>query len=358
MEIFVMQLEVAGWDQFWLRSFEAIAAADMHPGRVACVNREQYSLLTTFGEIRAEVSGALLFHADEGGLPVVGDWVAYRQHAPGDIGIIHHVLPRRTKFSRRAAGRSAFEQVIAANVYIVFVVAGLDGDYSPRRLERYVCAISRSGAQIVIVLNKADLCSDLNVRISELRAVLPDTPLMCTSALKDEGLQSIRDLLRPARTAALVGSSGTGKSTIVNALLRESVQRTRSTRDGDSRGRHTTTERELFAIPEGGLVLDTPGMRELQIWDSDSSLETAFHEIEEHARSCAFRDCRHHVEPGCAVREAVASGVIASGRWNSYLKLQRELRHRAAEEDIHARLAEKERWKKLSKAVKELPKKR
>jgi ribosome biogenesis GTPase len=353
-----MQLELAGWDQSWSESLRALAAPYMRAGRVASANREQYSLFTDFGEVRAEVSGALLFHADEGGLPVVGDWVAFRQHLPGGLAIIHHVLPRRTKFSRRAAGRAATEQVIAANVDVVFVVVGLDRDYNLRRIERYVSAISRSNAQSVIVLNKVDLCADLQVRLVELRTVVPAARVICTSAVQCEGTAALHDLLQPARTAALVGSSGVGKSTIVNALLGDSVQPTQETRGSDSRGRHTTTERELFVLPRGGLVLDTPGMRELQLWDSDSSLEGTFEDIEQHANSCAFRDCRHHVEPNCAVRKAVASGEIDAGRWNSYLKLQKELRHRALEENIHARLAEKERWKKLCKGVKEAQKRK
>lgn len=353
-----MQLELAGWDQSWSESLRAIAAPDMHAGRVASANREQYSLFTDFGDVRAEVSGALLFHADEGGLPVVGDWVALRPHVLGDLAVIHNVLPRRTKFSRRAAGRAATEQVIAANVDVVFVVVGLDGDYNPRRIERYISAISRSDAQALIVLNKVDLCANLEARLAELRAVVPDARVICTNAVHCEGTAALHDLLQPARTAALVGSSGVGKSTIVNALLGDPVQRTRETRKSDSRGRHTTTQRELFVLPGGGLVLDTPGMRELQIWNSSSSLEDSFEDIEQHAHSCAFRDCRHHVEPNCAVRRAVASGQIDPARWNSYLKLQKELRHRALEEDIHARLAEKERWKKLCKGVKESQKRR
>jgi ribosome biogenesis GTPase len=182
--------------------------------------------------------------------------------------------------------------------------------------------------------------------------------VICTSAVHGEGTAALHDLLQPARTAALVGSSGVGKSTIVNALLGDSLQRTQETRESDGRGRHTTTERELFVLPHGGLVLDTPGMRELQIWDSDSLLEGTFEDIEQHARSCAFRDCRHQVEPNCAVRDAVESGDIDPQRWSSYLKLQKELRHRALEENIHARLAEKERWKKLCKRIKETQKRR
>jgi ribosome biogenesis GTPase len=302
-----------------------------------------------------------------------------RQYAPTDLAIITDVLPRKTKFSRKASGSTAEEQVIAANIDLLFIVCGLDHDYNLRRLERYLVAAGQSGARPIIVLNKADLYfdlgTDLGARIAEVKAIATGVPVLAISALSQGGsghqnsAETLLPMITAGKTAALVGSSGAGKSTIVNQLLGAAAQATQPTRESDSRGRHTTTHRELFFLSNGGLILDNPGLRELQLWSQDSqtgsrhypqttAVEEAFPEIQSLAATCAFRDCTHTAEPACAVQGALASGEIEEARWRSYLKLQRELRHAAAQSDPNLRRTEKERWKKLCSGVKRNQKRR
>jgi ribosome biogenesis GTPase len=347
-----MQLELAGWDESWAEAFACHKDAGLLPGRVFTQNRHVYSVYTETGEVTAEIAGSLLYRADNSELPVVGDWIGFRQYAPGDLAIIHEVLPRRTKFSRKAAGGAFAEQVIAANIDTLFVVCGLDHDYNLRRLERYLVAAGESGASVVIVLNKSDLCSDVESRVKDVSSVAPEVPIVPVSALSSNSTSVLLRYLDKGRTAALIGSSGAGKSTIVNQLLGAGFQETQPTRESDGRGRHTTTQRELFILPGCGLILDNPGIRELQLWSDPSSLESAFPEIEALAASCAFRDCSHHADRGCAVQEALAHGALSQERWRSYLKLQRELRHITMQFDDNARREAKQRIKKLCKNVK------
>jgi ribosome biogenesis GTPase / thiamine phosphate phosphatase len=389
-----MRLQLAGWNESWEEQFAKYRPQGLLPARVLAQHRQSYNLWTESGEAEGEVAGALLYRAATGDLPAVGDWVAVRQYAPGDLAIITQVLTRTTRFSRKTSGPAPEEQVIAANVDLLFIVCGLDHDYNLRRLERYLVGAGQSGAAAVIVLNKADLCDDLDARVKEVQAIAPGTavaPISAVEALAASstggeasaggvarvpahtvaGAEALLPFIAPGKTAALVGSSGAGKSTIVNRLLGMAAQATQPTRESDSRGRHTTTHRELFFLPNGGLILDNPGIRELQLWAHDirpgasagqfaqsGAVDQAFPEIEALAAACAFRDCAHNAEPGCAVQAALASGEIDQARWRSYLKLRRELRHAAVQVDQNLRRTEKERWKKLCKAVKRNQKRR
>lgn len=257
---------------------------------------------------------------------------------------------------RRVAGETTGEQVIAANVDTVFLMNGLDGDLNPRRLERYLTAAWESGAVPVVVLNKLDLADDRDARIAEVEALAMGTPVVAVSALERRGLEALAPWLEAGRTVALLGSSGVGKSTLVNALLNEERQATGPVREDDSRGRHTTTHRELVPLPGGAMLLDTPGMRELQLWGDEAGLEEAFADVAALATECRFRDCGHTGEPDCAVRAAVERGVLDEGRLASWHKLQRELRRLANRQDARARAAEQARWRAISKSMKHHPK--
>ncbi|MEO5936791.1 MAG: ribosome small subunit-dependent GTPase A [Terriglobales bacterium] len=347
-----MRLEAFGWDESWSQQFQQINtdnAALLLPGRVSTYTRSTYAILTAAGDSPAEVSGRFAHEAQRGDFPAVGDWVAFTPGVDGGPAIIHHLLPRRTKLSRKVAGSATQEQVIAANVDVLFIVCGLDGDYNLRRLERYLVAASDSGAERVIVLNKSDLCTseEVNARQAAVRDIAPGISVIALSALAPEPPQLLQPFLAPHKTGALLGTSGAGKSTIVNALLGDARQTTQTVRESDDRGRHTTTQRELFVLPGGGLILDNPGIRELQLWPEKASFESTFPDIEALATQCAFRDCRHKGDRGCAVAAAIASGGLDAARWESYLKLQNEMRHVAVQVDDNVRREEKRRIKKL-----------
>lgn len=333
-------------------SFESYAAAGFVLGRVALAIRDEYRVHAASGEYQAEPSGALLYGAvSRADLPAVGDWVALRITGP-DSGIVHAVLPRTTKFSRRAAGTREDEQVIAANVDTAFIVCGLDGDFNVRRMERYLTLVQESGAGPVLVLNKADLCVDLEQKLALAHSVARGTPVIPVSAVSNGGIAPLDPYLQPGKTIVLLGSSGVGKSTLLNRLLGEERLRTTAVREWDSRGRHTTTHRELIVLPQGAILIDTPGMRELQLWANRDSLDRTFDDVAALAVNCRFRDCSHSTEDGCAVREALDNGDLDPQRWDSYAKLQREIRHHAVMTDKHAALAQKQRWKAIHKAQK------
>ena len=268
------------------------------------------------------------------------------------------MLPRRSKFSRRAAGTRDEEQVVAANVDTVFLVTGLDHDFNPRRIERYLVMAWESGAEPVVVLNKADVAADAEGAVREVEAVAPGVAVVRMSAKRGEGVEALLPFVGRGRTVALIGSSGVGKSTIVNRLIGEDVQRTQEVRLGDQRGRHTTTHRELIVLPAGGLVMDTPGMRELQVLVSDRGLRETFDDIEEVAAGCRFTDCRHENEPDCAIREALADGRLDAERYRNYRKLQAEMRQTAARQDQRKGQEEKARVKRLTRAFNKTDKRR
>jgi ribosome biogenesis GTPase len=308
--------------------------------------------MTAGGELLARVSGRLRHQAlTRSDYPAVGDWVAIEPAATSGDARILAVLPRRSKFSRRAAGDPTEEQIVAANIDSVFLVAGLDGDFNPRRIERYLLVALDSGAAPVIVLNKADLAEDAAVKTAEIERLAAGVPVHAVSCRRPESLDVLRQYLGAGQTGALLGSSGVGKSTIVNRLVGHDLLRTRDVRESDSRGRHTSTARQLVLLPGSGILIDTPGMRELQLWDSGEGAAGAFADVEALAAQCRFRDCRHRQEPGCAVRAATVAGTLAHVRLDSYLKLQDEHAHQARQLDARAQLDEKRRSKLLTRAL-------
>jgi ribosome biogenesis GTPase len=310
------------------------------PGRVSAQHRGEYDVLTEAGELRARVSGRLRHEAGSGAdLPAVGDWVALRDRA------IQAVLPRRSAFLRKVNLGAAEAQVLAANLDAIFVVTGLDADFSPRRLERYLTLAWESGATPVVVLTKADLCDDPYGRLLEAEQVALGVPVHLVSNLTGEGVDELAPYLGPAQTVALLGSSGVGKSSLANRLLGEETQATKALA-GDGTGRHTTTARQLFRLPAGALLVDTPGLREVQLWDAGDGIQEAFGDVDELAADCRFNDCAHQREPGCAVQQAIDEGRLPRERLQSYRLLQRELRRLALKQD--ARLRAEERKKRVA----------
>ena len=340
---------IGATDEIYER-FKAYEARGQLLGRVSVVHGERYRLYTARGEMQAEAIGALLYRTERSGWPAVGDWVAVQQVGPRE-GMVHAVLPRRTLFSRRAAGDAEQQQVIAANVDLAMIVCGLDQDFNLRRIERYLALVEASGARAAVVLNKSDLCPEVGARVEEVTRIASGADVVAITARTAEGIQPMLRLVGPGLTVALLGSSGAGKSTLVNQLLGEDRQRVREVRESDSRGRHTTTHRELLPLPQGGALIDTPGMREIQLWAGAGSLDAAFAEIAELAAQCRFRDCSHKVEQGCAVRAAVESGELDAARWQSYAKLRAEIAWHERQTDVQAAQATKKKWKAIHKAM-------
>ena len=336
-----------GWDSGRTAEFEPHAAAGLVPARVSAQHRGAYELFTEEGELKAVVAGRLEhLAAGAADLPAVGDWVAAELPAEGTARI-RDVLPRRTKISRKVAHLETDEQVLAANVDTVFLVMSLNEDYNLRRLERYVATAWESGAQPVILLTKTDLDPGWAERLLEVEIVAIGVPVHPVSTVTGEGLDLVRAHLSPGRTIALIGSSGVGKSTLVNTLAGEELLATAEIREDDGEGRHTTRHRQLVVLPGGGLVVDTPGMRELQLWETAEGLAETFADVEELATRCRFSDCAHESEPGCAVRAALEDGTLDFERWTSYEKLQRELAHLERRLDKRLQADERKRWAKL-----------
>jgi ribosome biogenesis GTPase len=325
-------LEALGWNQFFADAFAPYEPEGLIPGRVAVQERGGAVLFTAAGTLRADVATRLI---RGGGQVVAGDWVAVEQLPGEDRVIVRAVLPRRSRFARKEPWLTE-EQVVAANVDTLFLVTDCGRDFKPRRLERYLTAAGDSGAAPVIVLTKSDLAADVSETMADAEAIAFGVPVHAVSSVTGEGFGELDPHLLPGQTVALLGSSGVGKSTLANRLLGENLLATAELRR-DGRGRHTTTHRELVHLPGGALLLDTPGMRELQLWATESALEETFSDVAELARDCRFSDCAHGQEPGCAVRAALGNGSLPKIRWESYSKLQRVLRALAVKQDARLR---------------------
>ncbi len=353
-------LRQLGWDDFFEEAFRRLDSEEWLPARVINQQKSSYTAQGAMGEIKATVAGRLRYAAGStGDYPVIGDWVAIAVPTHEKKGVIQSILPRKSSFSRKMPGGPTQEQVVAANVDTVFLVSGLDGgrNFNLRSIERYLTIAGDSGAQPVIVLNKADICNDVVSYVNEAELVASGVPVHAVSAVSKSGMELLHAYTAEGSTVALLGQSGVGKSAIINALLGEERLQIGTVRASDRRGRHTTTHRELILLPGGGVVIDTPGMREIQLWGEESALDDAFEDIDSIAIGCRFSDCRHDSEPGCAVREAIENGIIDETRFQSYQRLKRELKYLAARRDDRVRLEEKERWKKISQWAKRLRKK-
>jgi ribosome biogenesis GTPase len=330
-----MHLATLGWDDHFARQFESLERDGLVPARIAEQHKNRYVAIGEQGEWQAEVTGRFL-HVLAGsvGFPAVGDWVGLQPLLHEGRALIHALLRRRTQFARKAAGSAVEEQIVASNVDVVFLVMGLDGNFNLRRIERYLTEAWSSGAQPVVVLNKADLCDDVAARIKAVESVAPGAPVHAVSAARNEGVDVVQSYLAPGRTIAFLGSSGVGKSTIINRLLGEERQEVQSVSNAVGKGRHTTTSRSLLLHPDGGMIIDTPGMRELQLWASEDDVEQSFTDIELLAGRCKFKDCTHTTEPGCAVLATLDSGSLDEDRYRSYMKLRREVQRVKLYEDL------------------------
>ena len=353
-----MNLRDWGWDDEWAAAFAPHAAEGLQPARVVRQDRGACEIQTETGARSAEPTGRFR-HAVEAGetdMPAVGDWAAIDPRPTCDRAGLAAVLPRRTCLARQDAGRATRAQVLAANVDVAFLVGALDAGrgFSLARLERALALVRAGGAEAVAVLNKADLCDDIGGRVREAQAAAPEVAVLAVSAIEGWGVEELRPWLAEGRTGVLLGPSGVGKSALVNALLGEARQETGPIREDDARGRHTTTRRELFRLPDGGLLIDTAGLREFQPWEADSELDAVFPEVAELAAQCRFRDCRHEGEPGCAVQQALGDGSLDARRFEHYLRLKREQAYQAQKRDLGAQLAEKARWKKIAQWQKDL----
>lgn len=325
-----MNLNKIGWNSYFEAHYTAKMQADYQAARVFAEHKHTYKLFTEIGEVSGEISGKLRFEAaGQEDFPAVGDWVLVSLRPEEKSATIHHILPRKSKFSRKAAGFVTEEQILAANIDTVFLVNALNKDFNVRRIERYLILAWESGANPVIILSKADLCDgggdEIDAKVRAVEAAAPGVPIHVISAVYGTGIEELKQYLKEGHTVTLLGSSGVGKSTLLNYFTGSDTMKVQSIREDDDKGKHTSTHRELFLLPEGGLMIDTPGMRELQLWNCSEGISETFSDIESIAKSCAYRNCKHRNEPGCAVLDNISQGILPLERLHNYNKLQKEL---------------------------------
>ncbi len=349
-------LHQLGWNSFFEQHFKPFQKQGFSVGRIAIENRDNYLVLIGEQEYHAEVTGKLLFNANSSAdFPKVGDWVVVSLFESEQKAIIHEVLPRKTKFSRKIAGAKTEEQILATNIDVIFIVQSCDNDFSLRRLERQMVMVYEGGAQPILVLNKIDLCENYEDYISQVSSIFDDDEIVAVSAKTDAGLDRLKSQLEAGKTYAFIGSSGVGKTSLINKILGNDIFKINEVREKDSKGRHTTTRRQLIAIPNGGLLIDTPGMKEFQLWEADEGLDEVYSEIAVLSEGCRFSDCTHTQEIGCAVIEAVENGKLSKDRYESYLKLAKELNYLKNRQQQN-RYNSKNRFKSISRAIKNFKK--
>jgi ribosome biogenesis GTPase / thiamine phosphate phosphatase len=348
-----VRLEQLGWNSYFEAEWNAKEHGMGRPARVLAQHRELWQVAGEFGVGQAGVLGKLRLAAEAGGdWPAVGDWVCLEGEGSGEAAI-REVLPRWSRIARKSAGKKSKLQVLAANCDSVFLMMGLDGDFNLRRLERYLALAWKSRARPVVVLNKRDICAEPDVRVRQVEQSAPGVTICTICATSGIGLDALRPYIRTGQTVALLGSSGVGKSTLVNHFLGEEHQAVQGVRECDSRGRHTTTARQLFFLSTGAMMIDTPGLRELHLWDAQEGLQQVFSDVAERAKNCRFRNCSHSGEPGCAVQDAVDRGKMDESRLVNHRKLQREQAFLSRKMDADAQQKERQRIRKLSRAVRQ-----
>ena len=343
-------LDRLGWTAWFQGRFAPFREQGLEPGRVSADHAVAYAIATAAGDLTGRVTGKLRHESSNlASKPVVGDWVAF-QREPAERGSIHAVLERKSAFSRKVAGATTEQQVMAANIDRVFVVSALSGDLNLKKLERYLTIGWESGALPVVLLTKSDLSEDLQAVRDRVAAIAPGATVLITSSVTGEGLDLVRAELGYGITGVLVGPSGVGKSTLINRLTGRAELATDEVRR-DGKGRHTTTHRQLITLESGGMIIDTPGLRELQLWHGEEGLDQTFDDIAQLAMACRFNDCEHESEPGCAVQAAIAAGTLPADRLASYRKLGREIRAMRRREDRRLQLEDKNHWKAITKAM-------
>ncbi len=348
-------LQTLGWDEWFEKHFASYKEAGFEPARVIAEYKERYIVVTRHGEMDAEVTGKLLHTSEKpSDFPKTGDWVCAQVFIGENKALIHAVLPRKTSFSRKAAGIKSEEQIIAVNIDTLFIVQGLDNNYNRMRLLRYIAALKGSGIEAVVVLNKTDLNNESLKILEETAELISPVPVLRISAKTGEGMDSLAAYMKPGKTYAFAGSSGAGKSSIINSVAGFKIAQTKEVREDDSRGRHTTVTRQLYMIGTHGMLIDTPGMRELSLWTESGVNDPGFDIVSEYAMKCKFADCTHEHEPGCAVKEAAEKGKIPAEIMGSYFKLKKEMAYTASRTDVKAAMDRKKKEKKLGKLIKEV----